>query len=229
MFANTLNRKALAILVSLMHEPLLHEYRLVGGSALALLSGHRISVDLDLFMVGRANAAGLIALLENNYDATQISIGDEQAIVTSMIDTVKVDFVAYPYKWLYPFLSEEWPKIYGELCGEFGKRIKESKIRIADPRDIAAMKIAAIGQRGKKKDFFDLAQLLSNFSLKELFEFFRLKYPKASDFHYLQALAFFDDAERDPDPEKTETTPSWESVKVTVAAAVRGFSQTIFA
>ena len=73
-----------------------------------------------------------------------------KSIKIFLINGVKVDIVNYPYDWL-------------EVA------IVENNIRLASQKDIAAMKIAAITQRGSKKDFIDLYFLLQTYSLKEIF------------------------------------------------------------
>jgi len=46
---------ALDILKDLMQIPTLNDFNLVGGTALALYFGHRMSVDLDLFSTTEFN------------------------------------------------------------------------------------------------------------------------------------------------------------------------------
>jgi hypothetical protein len=45
----TVEPYTLSILKQLMEMPVLQDFSLVGGTALSLLYGHRMSVDLDLF------------------------------------------------------------------------------------------------------------------------------------------------------------------------------------
>ena len=86
--------------------------------------------------------------------------------------------------------------------------------------DIAAMKLSAVCNRGSKKDFFDIAELLNHFALAELFEFFERKFKSHDTFHVLRSLTFFDDAEDEPDP-ITLNEQTWEGVKHRIAEAVR--------
>ncbi len=51
MHIETVGPEALALLTTLMQEPILKEYRLVGGTALYLLRGHRISSAVRKFMI----------------------------------------------------------------------------------------------------------------------------------------------------------------------------------
>lgn len=48
----TLTPQTLELIQALQEEPLLQGFHLVGGTALALQIGHRISIDIDLFTRG---------------------------------------------------------------------------------------------------------------------------------------------------------------------------------
>jgi predicted nucleotidyltransferase component of viral defense system len=50
-------------------------------------------------------------------------------------------------------------------------------IYLASREDIAAMKIIAISQRGKRRDFFDIYFLIREFGVKKIIEFTKEKYP----------------------------------------------------
>lgn len=129
----------------LTNEEFLSKARLVGGTALALQYGHRISIDLDFF--------GNIEEDNETIKEVLINIGKLSVIKESknikiyILDDIKIDFVNYRYNWLDP-------------------AIEENGIRLASPRDIAAMKINAIEGRGTKKDFIDIYFLLQHYSLE---------------------------------------------------------------
>jgi len=75
----------------------------------------------------------------------------------------------------------------------------KKQIKILRPLDIAVMKIIAISQRGRKRDFL---------------ERLKTQYPTvAHDYHHiLKSLVYFNDAESDPDPENYFKA-SWKDVK----------------
>ena len=73
-----------------------------------------------------------------------------------IVDGVKVDIVSYPYPWL------DVPVV-------------ENGIVLAGIRDIAAMKLSAITNRGTKKDFIDYYFLLKSYSLGEMFDIYILR------------------------------------------------------
>ena len=89
------------------------------------------------------------------------------------------------------------------------------EIRLLSIEDITAMKLSAIANRGAKKDFFDIYELLKSFSLPKMFEFFTEKYPNIEHFHILKSLTYFDDAESEFDPISLNNT-DWETVKLTI-------------
>lgn len=90
-----------------------------------------------------------------------------------------------------------------------------SKINIASLEDIAAMKIAAICDRGTKRDFIDLYFLIKEtFSLEEILEFYDKKYRVLSNniYHIIKSLSYFVDAESQDSP-KMLIPVSWKEVK----------------
>jgi len=108
---------------------------------------------------------------------------------------VKLSFLGYPYKIIFPLL--EW-----------------QGIKLADPRDIACMKLTAISSRGSKKDFIDLYFMLQNYPLEELLKIFNKKYQriKYNRIHILKSLTYFTDGENEPMPVMLENV-SWKKIK----------------
>ena len=90
--------------------------------------------------------------------------------------------------------------------------ILEDGLRLADKKDIAAMKMAAITGRGTKKDFVDLYFLLKEFKLEEILGFYNQKYFDGSEYLVLKSLSYFDDAEKDMDLHMLKPI-SWEKIK----------------
>ena len=121
------------------------------------------------------------------------------------IDGVKVDCVAYDmYDWLEP-------------------PVEEDGIRLAGIKDIAAMKVNAITNRGTRKDFVDMARLLDNYSLVDIFAWYRKKYPAANPALAMRSMSYFVDAETMPMP-KMLIPFDWEEAKDRIRAAVRKFA-----
>lgn len=80
-------------------------------------------------------------------------LNDSKNIHIYVLNEVKIDIVNYTYPWLDDVVYKDG-------------------IRLASPRDIAAMKITAIEGRGTKKDFVDIYFLLKKYSLKNLLDFY---------------------------------------------------------
>lgn len=75
--------------------------------------------------------------------------------------------------------------------------------------------------RGTCKDFVDLHALAQRHKpLPELIDLYRRKYSTGDMGHLLVALAYFDDADREPMPRMVQGT-AWEDVKRDVKGWVR--------
>lgn len=170
---------------------------LAGGTALALQAGHRQSVDLDFFTEEKdfdtfAMERALVA--EGEWETTHIAAGTLYGIFHG----AKMSLIAYPF--FRP--SKEY--------------IRFGSIRILIPSDIAAMKIIAISQRGRKRDFIDLYWYTAahKASLLQTILNAVARYPKRdhSMQHFLKSLVYFEDAEADPMP-RIHFDADWGTIK----------------
>ena len=197
----TVEPSTLDLLRRLQRLPDLTSTRLVGGTALALHLGHRKSVDLDMF----GTFDPIVSYRKLLADAGHSVEGAENGTVQSLrVNNVKVDLVNYPYPWL-------------------DDAIEEGNIRLAGLRDIAAMKLSAVANRGRKKDFIDVARLLDVFSLDQMLSLYKEEFSVSELSFPLRGLMYFDDAEEDPMPEMFDSNFTWENVKKTVVAATRKY------
>ena len=194
----TIEPHTLSILKRLFNENISKECRLVGGTSLALQYGHRCSVDLDLFGKIRFDAIEIQNIL--NQIGKVIVIKNTSNIHLFIVDGVRVDIVNYNYEWI-------------DDC------INEDGLFLASDKDISAMKISAIENRGTKKDFIDLYYLLQKYSFNEILSFYSKKYPNHSLFRALMSITYFDDAESDPMPLMLKTI-DWSIVKETLLDTV---------
>ena len=128
----TIEPYTLELLKKLSNKDFLSETRLVGGTALALQYGHRMSVDLDFFGSIDSDAVDLKLQLREMGKLSVIK--ESKNINIFLLDGIKIDIINYPYSWI-------------------DDAVKEDNIVLASPQDIAAMKINAIEGRGSKKDF----------------------------------------------------------------------------
>lgn len=187
------------LLSRVMQCSFLSEFSLAGGTSLALRFGHRISVDLDLFTNKSFDAEALETSLCDHFDLAESSASKNT--VTGMIEGIKTDFLAHRY----PLL---------------GKMEILDGYRLMAIEDVGAMKLNAIANRGRKKDFWDLAELLQRFSFDEVLGFYKAKYGQRSVWNLQKSLSYFDDAESDPDPVDLKGR-SWEQVKAKILKANR--------
>jgi len=169
---------------------------LAGGTALALQTGNRRSVDLDFFTTEKDfdKSELLDNFLNNNDWITTIS---RKNTIYGELFKAKVSFIAYPF-----FAPKQ----------DF---IEYDSIKILQPLDIAVMKIIAISQRGRRRDFFDLYWCAKNIEpLENLVKRVKAQYPfVAHDYHHiLKSLIYFDDAESDPEPE-IFFKADWQEIK----------------
>lgn len=69
------------------------------------------------------------------------------------------------------------------------------------PEDIIAMKVQAILGRGRKKDFWDVAELLNHFSIQDFIILHKEKYVTQNLMMTVpQAITYFADAEESEEP-----------------------------
>jgi len=178
------------------------DFALAGGTALALQYGHRISVDLDLFVSSPFNTEEALESIRESKSSFQV-LGQGRNTLNLEIEGIKVDLLSHQY----PHLSD---------------RVEVEGIRFLSIADIAAMKLSAMAQRGSKKDFFDVDELLKHFSLRELISFYSKKYNEQNLFYLLKSLTYFQDAEAEPDP-KVLNGVSWGNVKSNLIKAANAF------
>ena len=158
----------LELLKKLMAVSVLDNFYLVGGTALALHLGHRISVDLDLFTNLEFDTQQIIHELGNSISISKV-IGEAKNTLNLVIDNVEVDILRHDYSLLEPTITID-------------------NIRLLSDKDIAAMKLSAIARRGSKKDFYDIYFLLQSYSIDELFVFYKNKYQNHELFYIIKSL-----------------------------------------
>ena len=190
----------LGLLKKLMSLPHLEQFFLVGGTALSLKMGHRESIDLDLFTTQDFDKDDLLMLLREDFDV-QVDVVSPSIFITRIND-VKVDFVRFRYKMLFPIADTEG-------------------VRMPDIRDIAAMKLDAVTKRGSKKDFYDIYFLLQEMTLKELLQLHYEKFQHSTQFHVIKSLNYFEDADPHDDPIVFDKKITWQLVKTTLIKEVK--------
>ena len=201
LYYETIHPDTLELLKKIQSLEIFTDTRLVGGTALALQIGHRKSIDLDFF--GNVSASLEEIVLEFSEFANANPLSSSKTMRFLIVDGVKVDIVNYPYNWI-------------------DKPVIENGIILAGIKDISAMKLSAITNRGTKKDFIDLSFLLKRFSFNELIDFYLEKYSDAQLFTVLKSLTYFEDAEADPLPVMVDSI-SWDEAKASIVMAVNQY------
>ncbi|HEY5390988.1 MAG TPA: nucleotidyl transferase AbiEii/AbiGii toxin family protein, partial [Hanamia sp.] len=163
--------------------PELKNFSLVGGTALSLLYGHRKSVDLDLFSnLSFENQEVILALQKKFKDSFVDRSTNPRFGIFCFIDDVKIDIIRHPHPLIRP-------------------RPHLENMRLYSTEDIIAMKVQAILGRGKKKDFWDVAELLNHYTIADFIRFHKEKFASQNLLITVpQALTYFADAEESEDP-----------------------------
>jgi hypothetical protein len=122
-------------------------------------------------------------------------VAREPGTLHAHIGGTKVSFLEYAYPLLFPFAVLQ-------------------DVKVADPRDIACMKLSAITSRGTRRDFVDLYVVAQLHGLPQILDWFKEKFARAhySFVHLLKSLTYFEDAEKDPAPDLLVPL-SWEEVR----------------
>jgi hypothetical protein len=205
LYVETVEPRAFSLLKQLMKIPELEDFSLVGGTSLSLIYGHRKSIDLDLFSNKPFKNTNIIEVLIREFkDKFQQEEKAPRFGVFGFLDNVKVDFVSHPHPLLKPSL-------------------KMDEIRMFSTEDIIAMKVQAILGRGRKKDFWDIAELLQHYSIADFIKFHSEKYASQNLLITVpQAITFFSDAEEDEDPISLKNQ-TWQTVKSIISRKVSDY------
>ena len=205
LYTETVEPRTLSILKELMAVPELHDFHLVGDTCLSLRYGHRRSIDIDLFSTFPFDIDSIVFTLEKRFCGFQYRNTGTTVGIFGFIDEVKVDLVKHHY------------------FKQIDTLVLEQGIRMFGDRDIMAMRAFAILKRAQKKDFWDLAELLQHYSVKDLIDSYNDKYPN----HQLlisipHAITYFADAEESEDPISLKGQ-TWAGVKKFISQKVSDY------
>lgn len=201
-----------SILELLMKEDLFKAFRLVGGTALGLQLGHRKSVDIDLFTEVEYGSLdfnriekylkGQFSYLDT-FDSGAIGPGKSYFVGESEDLSIKLD-LSYTDPYIRPIL-------------------KVNGIRLADVDDIVAMKIDVVGRGGRKKDFWDLHELLVDYTIGQMLQLHQERYPYTHNKkEILSNFKKFRNADADFDPVCLKGK-YWELIKLDILDALKRY------
>ena len=187
---NTVSKTLTKCLKELMTEPLIKDFVLVGGTSLSLQLGHRVSIDIDLFtdsLYGNVNFNAIQEMLRSKFNfcigdcGNIVSFGTSYLIGDTNEDAVKLDL----------FYTEPFIRKVQIIDG----------IRMASLEDIVAMKLHVMGDGGRKKDFWDLNELQSRFTLNQMLDLYEEKFPyDYTREEIIKGLNDFSKADNEPNP-----------------------------
>ena len=202
-YKNTVSDLLWKTLSRLMTFKELKSCRLVGGTGLSLLLGHRMSLDIDMFTdatYGSIDFDTIDQLLLASFPYVEMgyggnnSMGKSYFIGNNKAETIKVDL----------FYNDSF--IY--------HTIDYKKIRIAKLEEIAAMKLEVVAQNGRMKDFWDLHELMEYYSISNMLDFYEKRYPYSySRKEILNKLTDFTEADTDFEPICLKNK-HWELIKL---------------
>ena len=196
---------ALSLLRELQSDENLQDFFLVGGTALAMQIGHRLSVDLDLFTEKPFDTQSHLAYLSSTYDFRATTVFKNTLL--GFIGETKVDFVAHQFTLVNPIVNAEG------FC-------------LASIEDIAAMKLNAIVHSGQRlKDFWDIYFLLEKMPLSEMLQYYEVKYPASNAMIALKAVSYFEDINYNLDKPKIWRKITFSQLKKRIFQAVQNIDR----
>ncbi len=199
MYEGTLSLHVQNVLAQLGNSGVVSQMYLVGGTALALQLGHRVSLDFDFCVKGNVMAENIARDLGSVGKFT-VDLLEPPHTLLGTLEGVKVSVFRYDYELLNPFIYYK-------------------KVALASVKDIAVMKLTALCGRAKKRDYVDVYVLSQQYPLEEQFSWYEKKYGVLGNNVYtlIKALGYFEDAEIDKMP-KMLVPLEWEQVKTFLLA-----------
>ncbi len=210
LYLNTVSDLLWSSLKQLMSIEEFNSFRMVGGTSLSLQLGHRESIDIDLFT-------------DAEYGSIDFAILEAKLIETfPYVDTTSVDLVGMGKSYFIGNNENELVKLDLFYTDPFVfPSILEQNIRFSSIEEVAAMKFEVIGNGGRKKDFWDIHELLDSYTLDEMIEFYLKRNPYGySKDELLVKVVDFSNAEDDFTP-NCYREKVWELIKLDIEKLVK--------
>lgn len=167
------------------------DFRLVGGTALSLQLGHRVSEDIDLFTdapYGSVSFESIENYLIENYAYLKGDVGGNPGmgrtyrVGADAASSVKLD-------------------VYYSMDPFFQPPLVLEGIKMATAEEIIAMKVDIVMRNGRKKDFWDLHELLNAYSIDQMVAFHQARFEWTHDGALIRSqFTNFTAADEDVDP-----------------------------
>jgi hypothetical protein len=211
LYYSTVGKSLLSVLKKLMSAKEFVPFRMVGGTALSLQIGHRMSVDIDMFTDSPSGSLDFLAIekyLHSSFpfvstsDHTVAGMGKAYRVGADKMGAIKLD-VYYTDPFIRPALVVDG-------------------IRMATAEEIIAMKLDIISRSGRKKDFWDLHELMKSYTLAQMLALHKERYPYSHDAKKIKEnFSNFSKADDDIDPECL-LGKHWEVIKLDMQDFVSG-------
>lgn len=213
LFYSTVSPALHSILNDLMAAEIFKPFRLVGGTALSLHRGHRKSIDIDMFTdadYGAIDFAKVDNFLReryayvdsSNHGGAGVGMGKPYFVGDSPENSIKLDIF---------YTTEPFIQAYDLIDG----------VRLATVEEIIAMKLDVISRGGRKKDFWDIHELIGDYNVDKMLDLHAQRYEFGHDRQQIiQNLTQFEKADQDPDPVCLRAY-TWEVVKLNLLAFAR--------
>ncbi|MCA6361677.1 MAG: nucleotidyl transferase AbiEii/AbiGii toxin family protein [Bacteroidetes bacterium] len=201
---NTVSPLLKSTLRMLMDAPEFDSFRLVGGTALSLLRGHRMSVDIDLFtdaLYGSVNFDVLENFLREKFTHIDpggnniVGMGKSYFAGHAENELLKIDLYYSTDPFIFP-------------------PVLSKGVRLASVAEIIAMKMDVIQRGGRKKDFWDIHELHEEYSFTGMLELHQQRYPYSHNRDLLiEKFTDFSAADNDFEPDCLRGK-YWELIKL---------------
>lgn len=176
-----------------MEDQMLATFNLAGGTALALLMGHRMSIDLDLFTPTAFDPQELEQHLIDKYNFQSTYLRGHT--LKGTIEQIKIDCIMHNY----PLIKDI---------------IFADNIRLYSIEDIAAMKLSAIADNGTRlKDFIDIACLSTQCSLTDMLSAYEKKFTNSNSIRAIKGLNYHQDINFNESIQLINGSYNWKKIK----------------
>jgi hypothetical protein len=210
LYYNTVSPLLFSTLQDLMKASVFDDFRLVGGTSLSLQLGHRQSIDIDLFTDSMYESVDFKAIDDylrkhyayvDTFETDIVGMGKSYYIGNSSNECIKLDLF-YTDPFIRPFLLTDG-------------------LRLATLEEIAAMKIDVVSRGGRKKDFWDIHELMDILSIEDMLHLHQERYPYSHDKQeIITNFSSFENADIDFDPICLRRK-YWEIIKLDLMEAVQ--------
>ena len=203
LYYNTVAPLLLSVLKTLMASKEFDAFRLVGGTALSLLRGHRESADIDLFTdakYGSVDFQAIDSFLRKSYpyvdtsDYKETGMGRSYFVGANKNECIKLDL----------FYTDAFMDDLLLIDG----------LRLSTVEEIIAMKLEVVSRGGRKKDFWDIHELKDDYSIQAMMALHKKRYPYSHQEEEIRNnFSDFTNADEDFDPVCLRSK-YWELIKL---------------